>query len=335
MNKQIRILGTGKYLPKRMVGAPEIAKKAGISTDWVLNRTGVAKRYFADGETETTTYMGAEAAKQALKNAGILPNDLSLIISASGVAQQPIPCNAVFIQDKLGLSQFEIPAFDINCTCLSFMPAFNLASHLISSGEHTNILIVSSDIASVGINWEHKESACLFGDGAAAVVVGPNDPKISEKSHIDSYNMISLGQYHDICNIKGGLSNSHASLHTQENHEDYLFQMDGTKLFKLSSRFLPRMVEGALAPLGLSMKDVSHVIPHQASMPSIRILQKKLNIPDHKLANIVADCGNIISASIPMALHETIMSHAPSRGSKILFIGTSAGLSIAVMLISF
>ena len=335
MNKQIKILGTGKYLPKREVTAAEIAAKADISTEWVLNRTGVAKRYFADGETETSTFMGAEAAKIALKNAEILPKDLSLIISASGVAQQPIPCNAVFIQEKLGLSQFETPAFDINCTCLSFMPAFNLASHLISSGEHKNILIVSSDIASVGIDWHHKESACLFGDGAAAVVVGPNDPNESKRSQIDSYKMISLGQFHDICNIKGGLSNSHARLHNEENQEDYLFQMDGTKLFKISSRYLPRMVEGTLAPLGLSMEDVSYVIPHQASMPSIRILQKKLNIPNHKLANIVADHGNIISASIPMALHETVKSHTPSRGSKMLFIGTSAGLSIAVMLITF
>ncbi|NRA44793.1 MAG: beta-ketoacyl-ACP synthase 3 [Oligoflexales bacterium] len=335
MNKQIKILGTGKYLPKREVGAPEIAERLNIKTDWVLKRTGVAKRYFADGKIESTTYMGAEAAKQALENAKIHPKDLSLIISASGVAQQPIPCNGVFIQEKLGLSQFETPAFDINCTCLSFMPAFNLASHLIASGEHTNILIVSSDIASVGIDWSHKESACLFGDGAAAVVVGPNEASDSEESKIESYKMISLGQHHDICNIKGGLSNSPAMQYKQANNRDYLFQMDGTKLFKISSRYLPRMVDGALEPLGLTMNDVSHVIPHQASMPSIRILQKKLNIPDHKLANIVANHGNIIAASIPMALHETIESEAPARGSKMLFIGTSAGLSLAVMLITF
>lgn len=335
MNKQIKILGTGKYLPKRMVSAPEIADKINISTDWVLKRTGVAKRYFADGEEETSTFMGAEAAKQAIKNSGILPSDLSLIISASGVAQQPIPCNGVFIQEKLGLSPFETPAFDINCTCLSFLPAFNLASHLVSSGEHKYILIVCSDIASVGINWDHKESACLFGDGAAAVVVGPNSNEHSSTSKIDSYKMISLGQYHDICNIKGGLSNSHARHHNRGNHKDYLFEMDGTKLFKLSSRYLPRMVAGALEPLGLNMDDVSFVIPHQASQPSIRIIQKKLGIPDDKLANIVADHGNIISASIPMALHETIKTQKPARGSKMLFIGTSAGLSLAVMLITF
>ena len=335
MNKQIKILGTGKYLPKREVSASEIAEKLNIRTDWVINKTGVSTRYFADGDLESTTFMGAEAAKQAIENAGILPKDLSLIISASGVAQQPIPCNGVFIQQKLGLSQFEVPAFDINCTCLSFMPAFNLASHLISSGEHTNILIVSSDIASVGINWNHKESACLFGDGAAAVVVGPNTEASKTSSKIESYQMISLGDYHDICNIKGGLSNSHAREHNQSNKDDYLFQMDGTRLFKLSSRYLPRMVADTLEPLGLSMDDVSYVIPHQASMPSIRIIQKKLNIPEHKLTNIVANHGNIIAASIPMALHETIKNQNPTRGSKMLFIGTSAGLSLAVMLISF
>lgn len=332
MLRPVKIVGSGKYLPKRKVSAKEIGARIGASEAWVMRHSGVQTRYFSDYKLETSTYMGAEAAKNAIKNANIDPNKIDLVISASGVAQQPIPCNAVFIQKHLNLEKNQVPCFDINSTCLSFVTALNVCSHLLKSGEYRYILLVASDIASVGINWKNKESACLFGDGACAVVLEADQ---EQKSGVLAHKMISLGQHSEICKIGGGLSKIHASHYKEENRDDFLFHMEGTRLFKISSQRLPQLINEVLAPFKKTITDIDFVIPHQASQPGLRIIQKKLKIENKRFGSIIEDYGNIIAASIPLTLHELYTQNKFTRGQELLIVGTSAGLSMGVMLLRF
>jgi len=167
--RSVKVLSTGKYLPKRKVTVGELAQTLNISEDWIRRKSGVLTRYFV--EDETVSLMGAQAAQQALSAAELSSKDLDAIICASSIAEQGIPCTAVLIQQQLGIEDSGIPAFDINATCLSFLAALDTLSYLVHAGRYQRVLIVSSEIASIGMNWSHHESCTLFGDGAAAVIL--------------------------------------------------------------------------------------------------------------------------------------------------------------------
>lgn len=328
--RNIKVIGTGKYLPSNVVTAEEIDSKLGLSSGWTAKKSGVLTRHHVT--TETTSEMGAIAAERALQDAGITKHDIDCILSVSGTYEQPIPSNAALFQEKLGLQGSGIPSFDINSTCLSFVTGLDTISYLVEAGRYKRVLLISSEIASVGINWNHKESAVLFGDGAVAVVIEKDE---SQSSKILSSHMQTFSEGAHLTEIRGGGTKLHARNHNEDNKEEFLFHMDGKAVFKMSSKVIHSFVDTLLGNANLSMDDIDLVIPHQASGMAMRILRNKLGISEDKFMNIIGNHGNTIASSIPMALHEAIQQKKIQRGDKVMLFGTSAGLSLGGIILEY
>lgn len=327
--RKVKIVGMGRYLPNKIVTSEEIDELLHLPKGWTKKKSGVEKRYYV--ENETASYMGAKASEKALQNADLSLDDIDCIVSTSGTMEQPIPCTASLIHEKLKPKK-PIPAFDINSTCLSFVTGFDVLSHLIQSGAYNRILFVSTEIASVGINKEQKESYVLFGDGACACIITQSEK--NETSRILSSKMETYSEGTHFTEIRGGGTKLHPNLHDQP--EDFLFDMNGKAVFRISSKVIKPFVNDLLKQAGLSsIEEVDIVIPHQASGMAMRILQSKLEISDEQFVNVIAHYGNTIASSIPLALLHAIEEGRIKRGDKVMLIGTSAGLSIGGMILEY
>jgi 3-oxoacyl-[acyl-carrier-protein] synthase-3 len=306
-----------------------------VPPGWSLRVSDVHTRHFADGETASS--MGAKAAHAALEAANLSFSDIDCLVSTSGTAEQAIPCTAALIQKAMGYGQSGTPAFDVNSTCLSFVVGMDVISYMIAAGRYRKVLLVATEIASIGLNWRHKESAALFGDGAAAIVLGGSDDVSSPgiRPSILSSAMETYGDGAHLSEIRGGGSALHAKAYNAENAERFLFSMDGPEIFKLTSRKMPAFVNKLLMHAGSTLEEVKLVIPHQGSAMAMRLISRKLGIADEQLMYITPNHGNTIAASIPMGLHEAVVQGRIARGDRILLLGTSAGLSIGGMLLDY
>ncbi len=322
--RHVKITGTGRYLPGVGISAAEIDDRLGTEPGWVMRKTSVANRHFVG--SETASQMGAEAAREALERAGLAFADMDCLVCASGTMEQPIPCTAALIQRALGEEESGVPCFDINATCLSFVTALDTLSYLVDAGRYRRMLIVSSEIASKGLNWSDKESAALFGDGAAAAVVERS--AAGEPSRILHARMTthSAGARHS--EIRGGGSGLPSASYSSAAAADYLFSMDGEGIFRQASRLLPAFMQELLGGAGLSMADFKLVVPHQGSVMAMRLLQRKLGISEEQMLYIAPHYGNVIAASIPLGLDRAVREGRLERGDNVLLVGTSAGLSL-------
>lgn len=329
--RNIAISGTGIYLPMRRVTASELDARLGLKEGWTARKSGVLERRYA--QAETSSQMGAKAAIAALRQSGCELADIDCIVSVSGTAQQAIPCTAALIQKELGGAESGIPAFDINSTCLSFVAGLDTLSYLVDAGRYRRVLLVSSEIASVGLDWEHKESCTLFGDGAAAAVIERTPNKATSRILAARMETYSKGAH--LSEIRGGGSMLHPREYTEATKADFLFQMDGRGIFRMTSRMIKEFVDKLLAESGLVMDNIDWVIPHQASGMSMRILREKLGIRPEHFVDIIANHGNTIAASIPLALHEAIERRGAKRGDRMLLLGISAGLSLGGIVLEY
>ncbi len=330
-NRKVKILGTGKYLPSRIVTAEELDHTLGCKPGWVLKKSGVSKRHFITDET--TAYMGAQAAIQAVNAAGLDLSDIDCIVCTSAVPQQPIPCTAVLMQKELGLERSGIPAFDVNATCLGFLAGLDLLSYMITGGRYRNVLLISSEIASIGLNWSQTESSILFGDGAAAMVLVPSEADESSAVLASRLETYSWGA--EFSEIRGGGTALPATQFSEDERAAYLFDMQGEAIFKLVSRLLPDFMMRLLEPINGHMHQMKKVIPHQGSAMAMRLLQKKLRISDGQMMNIIGQHGNTISASIPMGIHEAVMRGEIERGDRFMLLGMAAGVSMGGMILDY
>lgn len=326
--RRVRIVATGKYMPSRIVTDEELDLRLKTAPGWVRKTTDVAIRHYA-GEGETASYMGARAAEAALQEAGLRFADIDCLVCTSGTKEQVLPSTASLIQQALGEGMSGIPAFDVDATCISFLVGLDLMSYLIDAGRYRYVMLVSSEIASVGLNWNDKESAALFGDGAAAVIIGLSGAE--DEARIVSSLIRTYSKGAQLSEIRGGGTRMHPREHNAQTEEDFLFHMNGQAIFKMASKLLPGFVEDLLAPVGWKMADAAAVIPHQGSAMAMRLMRKKLGITAEQLVYITPNHGNTIAASIPMGLHEAIRSGKARRGDKLLLLGTAAGLSLGGM----
>lgn len=318
--KHIKILGSGKYLPKKIVSSSEIDLIIGEKDGWTEKKSGVKFRHFAD-EKETTSFMGAEALKNAVKNSGINMTDIDCIVSVSGTYEQAIPCNASLIQEKLGLST--VPCFDINSTCLSFVTGLDTLSYLLNAGKYNRIALVSSEIASVGVNWEQKNSCILFGDAAVCFIIEKGNENKTAFSLMETYSEAA-----HTTEIRGGGTRIHPKNYNEENKQDFLFDMDGKTVFKVASKYINGFVDRLFANTEKNISDIQLVVPHQASGMAMRIMKKKLGVENDKFMETIDKYGNTIASSIPLALHDALNEERLKEGDLVLLLGTSAGLSI-------
>ena len=331
--RTFEILGSGEYRPERIVESSSLDREAGEPDGTFERRSGVVSRRWA-GPSETTSYMAAQAARMALAKAGLDASDIDCVVSAGGTFERAIPCTAVLVQRELGLSGTSIPCFDINSTCLSFLSALDTVTALISAGRYSRVLIVSSDIPSLGLNRDHIESFSIFGDGAAAAVIGSGSGRVSVlASHMETYSAAS-----EVCRVTAGGTALHPC-RPEVSHEQLVeaskFFMDGKAAYKVSAENVEGFVDRMFAGTGLGISDMNLVIPHQASLLAMHHLRKKLGIHTDKLVDIFSDHGNQVAASIPAALHTALGADRIKRGDRVLLIGTGAGISIAGMVLEF
>jgi 3-oxoacyl-[acyl-carrier-protein] synthase-3 len=337
ITRTFKILGSGTFRPTREVTSIELDNQLKRRHGWVEGKSGVKTRRFA-GEKDTTVSMAANAVFSAFENAGwskVAIGDIDCIISASGTMEQAIPCTASLIQKALGLSHMNIPCFDINSTCLSFLTALDNASALMAVGRYRRILLVSSDIPSLGLNWEHMESSLIFGDGAAAFIIERSNFGFSASATVKASHMETYSVAANVCQVQAGGTKFHPSKQNGDLSKLALFEMDGKAAYKVTAANIDGFLSTLFAGTGLQMRDIDLVIPHQASLLAMQHLRKKLKIPQDKLVDIFADHGNQIAASIPTAFHIARSDGRVKPGDNVLLIGTGAGISLAGMILQF
>lgn len=324
---RIKIEGIGRYLPKRIVKGEEVDRIIGKKIGWTSDYVGVKERRYVN-EEETVSYMAKEAILECLDDANIDLSEVDLICYGGASGEQVIPSTACLIQRQLGLEDSGISCFDINSTCLSFVSALDTVSYMIEAGRYKTAIIVASEIASKAINSKQPESFALFGDGAVAIVVRKTSE--ADKSRIITARHETYSSGADFCKIVGGGSGLVPTVKTltKETEDLFKFDMDGLNVFKLSARKMPIFIERLFTGLEMELSDIDIICPHQASKTAMKLIRKKLRIPEEKFISIIENRGNMISASIPMALYEGIKSERIKRGNKVMLIGTSAGLSI-------
>ena len=325
----VKIVAMGSYLPKKMVTDDVFDKRFNLEKGTTFKKSGVKIRHYVENETQVD--MAVYAIQEAFEK--VEDKNIDCIVFAGGTPQQLIPCTASLIQKALGKEFSSIPCFDINSTCLSFVTAFDTISYLIDAGKYKRVILVSSDIASLGINYKDFNSSILFGDGAAAAILEkiPND----ESSKIFTYNLKTYGEGAQCARISGGSSYLPFYKCTKENKDEYLFHMDGLKLYEIASKHIVKIFNDALSSQNLTLDDIKLVIPHQASLMAMKLIQRKLKIPTQKYMYNIENQGNTIASSIPLCLDFAIKNNMIKRGDKVVLLGTSAGLSIGVMVFEY
>ena len=318
----IKITGTGIYLPPYIETSKETAKLINKSEEWIISKTGVTERRKSEIDVDK---MGAIAAKQALEGKG----NPDLIINASGVPKQTIPDTSVFFQKELGLNN--IPCFSIHGTCLSFLIALNNASALIKSKTYNKILIISADRGTIGRNPKEPESAALLGDGAAAILVenGKNN-----YNNFHYWKMSTWSEGANLTEVRGGGTSKHPQ-DPNTNPEDNLFSMDGPSIYKTARKKAYKMILETFKNVDFEKTNVSWVIPHQASEKAVTAYHEYGGFDSDKVVNIVNKTGNCVAASMPMAFVTAVQDGRIKQGDLIYFIGTGAGLSMACALVSY
>lgn len=332
--RDIKISGTGLCVGDTKVSDFDLDDELSLPQGSVFKKTGVKFRYRQSDRN--TPKMGAEAIKNAIKEANWELSDIDAIISTSSSGYTLIPCNAIRIQKELDLGNSGISCFEINATCLGFIMAFDLAALKISCGLWNKVVIVSSESCHFHLNKKNLESYGLFGDGAVAVCM--------EKSNANTYlaasSFESFGDHLELCTLKGGSVYLPAHKFATNNEDDYYFAMNGPQVFKQSAimlkDFCARTFESITHDnqnLQKGFEDIDIVIPHQASVGAMELIRRRLNIPEDKWFSIIENYGNCISASVPMALHVARSEGKLSSGKNVFLLGTGAGLSLGAIIL--
>jgi 3-oxoacyl-[acyl-carrier-protein] synthase-3 len=320
---KIKIVSTGLYLPTLIQTSAELAPLIGETEDWIISRTGIKERRIAE---ESMEIMAAKAAKDAIQDGH--PPDC--IINASTTPLQLIPDSSVFIQKALGYEG--IPSWSVHATCLSFLVALNSASAMIQGGAYKRILIVSSETGTPWRNLKEPESAALFGDAAAAVIVEKALPE--ESSEWIDWEMNTYPKGSELTEFRGGGTKHPPDNPSFTKPEDNLFSMQGTKVYRFALGCVKNTLTNLLNRNNLNPNDFDLMIPHQASGHSIEAAAL-FGFNLDKVANIVELYGNCIAASIPMTLAIYHKQGKLKRGDLCVLGGTGAGLSVAFAIIRF
>lgn len=302
----------------------------GKEPGWTEATFGIASRGLAAPD-ETTSFMAAQAARTALAQAGWAQGDFDVLIGACGVMEQPIPGASVIIQQALGLGGSGIMAFDVNQTCLSFVTALDVAAMGFAAGRWRRALIVSSDIASAGLDMATPPASAIFGDGAAAVCVeagdDPDGPALLSR-RIETY-----GDGKDLCSLRAGGTR----IRVEEGYDALVagskFQMDAFGIFKAAARRVPPLLDAVLGEAQLTRETVNVIVPHQASRPGLDHVKKLMGGDVARVIDLFSDHGNQIAASLPTALARAQAEGRLKPGTTVLLLGTAAGISAAAMVL--
>lgn len=321
----LSIIATGISLPPDKVESSALDRKFNKPVGYVEQRSGILHRYHATPHASQVK-LAAAALHDALDRHEIPHSSIDLVISASAIAYQALPCTAVHILKAAGLAP-GTAGFDINSSCVSFISALQVAAGLLNGGTYRRIAIVSADLASRGIDWNDEESSLIFGDGAACAIVERGDGRSGVLgSLVEIYPSGS-----EVCEIRAG--GTRCNPRSGIDNNDFLFHMQGKKLFRQASAIIEDYFQRLLEKSGLTLADIATVVPHQASHLSLEHMRKRLHVPSDVLVDIYRYHGNQVAASIPTALHEAMITGRFSAGKPVMLIGTAAGLTLAGMVL--
>ncbi|WP_437879823.1 3-oxoacyl-[acyl-carrier-protein] synthase III C-terminal domain-containing protein [Pseudomonas sp. LRF_L74] len=330
--RPIRLLGTGHALPANPVSSRELDQRLDLEPGTVQRIGGVRSRPVA-GPEENAARLGARAAHQALVAAGLSLDEIDCVVAASGTADQGMPCNAALIHRELGLGDSGVQAMDINSSCLSFIAALDLLSWPIAAGRYRRVLLVCADIASCGLDWSQLESSAIFGDGAAAVVIGPAE---NGGSRLLAADLRTYSSGAELCQIPAGGSRFHPQRLQEQDFEPLTrFAMNGPGVFRLAAKHLPGFLDDLLAQANTPRERIDWVVPHQASHLGLEHMRRRLGFAEERVIDIFAEHGNQIAASLPTALDIAIHDGRIQRGQRLLLIGTGAGLSLGGLVLDY
>ncbi len=315
----IKILGTGSYVPEKVVTNDDLTKLVDTSDEWIMQRVGVSERHVSI--CETAADLAVRAAKEALADAEVSADEIDLIIAASVSSDSVCPTVAGFVQKEIGAS---CPAFDVNSACSGFLFALDTAVSYIMRGNLRNVLVIGAERMSKLIDWKDRSTCVIFGDGAGAAVVAPGQGYLASKLYTAGGDeVIEIPSY-------GGES----PFYEREKKTPFVF-MDGQETFKFAVSKMTEDVKWVVAQAGLTLEDIDHVVPHQANIRIIDFASKRLRIPKEKFVVNIHKYGNTSAASVAVALDGLNKSGKLKRGDKIAMAAFGGGLSSAACVIEW
>lgn len=316
----IKILGTGSYVPEKILTNFDLEKTLDTSDTWIVQRTGIHERRIAAPE-ESTVSLSVAAAKKALAAAEVSPKDVDLLILTTSTADYQISSSAPTIANELGCGK--IPAFDLNAVCAGFVYGFCVAAGLLESGMYKNCLLIGSDVYSRILNWEDRNSCILFGDGAGAILLKKENGAPNILAH--DYSSDGSGSAY----IRIPVGGSKIPYNSNENiaKEDLYFKMEGKKVYEFTIKEIPACVKRLIEKANIASSDLDAVIFHQANIRIIDAVAKDCEIPIEKFFINIQKYGNTSSASVPLALDEAVRKGKIKTGDKVMLLGFGGGLS--------
>jgi len=314
MKKFARIVGTGSYLPPRIITNSELEKSLDTTDEWITSRTGIKERRIV--ENQNTCDLALEASINALEMAELKASEIDLIILATTTPDKIFPATATTLQNRIGAS---CPAFDLQAVCAGFVFALTTAQQYIENGVAKNILVVGSETMSKIVDWNDRSTAVLFGDGAGAVVVSKDN--------------ITGIKYAKLCSDGKYLS----SLHVNNNgiNETGTIEMLGNEVYRIAVNQLSNLAEETLKDCNMTSDDLSWMVPHQANIRIISAVAKRIMLPMSKVILTIEKHGNTSAASIPLALDVAVRDGRIKKGDNLLFEGIGGGFSWGSLLVEY
>lgn len=307
-----RIIGTGSYLPEKVLTNHDLEKMVDTSDEWIRTRTGISQRHIAaDGQLASD--LAVNASHRALENANLKADEIDLIIVATTTPDMVFPSTACILQNKLGIKQ--CPAFDVQAVCSGFVYALATADAFIRTKKYRNVLVVGSEIYSNIVDWKDRSTCVLFGDGAGAVILTQSDQPGILSSHLHAD-----GNFSDVLAVPGSICDGKVQ-------GSPFVNMEGNTVFKFAVKVLEEVAIEAIEENNLQTTDIDWLIPHQANIRIIRSTAKKLGIPMEKVVTTVDKHGNTSAASIPLALDIAARDGRVQSDQYVLLEGVGGGFT--------
>jgi len=314
-----RIVGTGSYLPERVVRNDEFSARLETSDAWIRERTGIVERRIADA-SQASSDLALEASRQALEAAGVAASDIDLIVLATSTPDYIFPSTACLLQAKLGVAQ--CPAFDLQAVCSGFVYALATADNFIRGGSVKRALVVGAEVFSRILDWNDRGTCVLFGDGAGAVVLAA-----SEAPGIHASVLRADGRHAGILSVPGNVCGGRIV-------GSPFLQMAGNQVFKFAVRVLDEVARETVAAAGMQLSDIDWLIPHQANVRILEATARKLGLPIERLVVTVDHHGNTSAASVPLALDEWLRAGKIRAGDRVMMQGVGGGFTWGAVLVT-
>jgi len=324
--QNVKIIGTGSYIPKKVLTNEDLEKMVDTNHEWIITRTGIAERHIAE-DNETTSDIAAKASLKALKDANIKPGEIDLIIVATNSQDMIFPATACLVQKKI--KAVNAATLDLQAGCSGAVYALITAWQYIATGFYDNALIIGAETLSKLVDWTDRNTCVLFGDGAGAAVL-----KADHEEGILSGCLKGDGSNHDLIIIPAGLSKYPASYETVEKRMHYV-KMKGNEVFKLAVKHMKRTTIKTLGKCNLSVEDVDCFIPHQANIRIISALTRVLKIKKDKVFVNLSKYGNTSAASVMIALDEAVKEGKIKSGDIVVLTAFGAGLTYGTIILKW